>query len=243
MIRQAKHGFTLIELLVVISIIALLIALLLPALGSAREASRATICASNQRQVGLAFHLYADDNRDAIAYTVYRFADNPATPAQRFWSTFAIPPYINIPVGGSVEGNLVRKPVSAFACPTSARLSGASNRANFGKSNALSNQFIVSGTQDRVARRYEQKSPSATYLLADSGSSTAPPASSDRGIHPNSMRPTDSRSEYIHSGALNMTFLDGHVERLKDDEVVHVDNSLTPGNYNATLATRPWDTR
>lgn len=54
-------GFTLIELLVVISIISLLIAILLPALGAAREKSRSTKCKVNQRQIGLAFEVYAMD--------------------------------------------------------------------------------------------------------------------------------------------------------------------------------------
>ncbi|MEX0652646.1 MAG: DUF1559 domain-containing protein [Phycisphaeraceae bacterium] len=60
----AMRGFTLIELLVVISIIAMLIALLLPALASARESARRTHCLSNQRQLGLALHMYASDEND-----------------------------------------------------------------------------------------------------------------------------------------------------------------------------------
>ena len=61
--KSKQHGFTLVELLVVISIIALLLGMLLPSLGRAREIAREVLCRGNLRQVHLAARAYAENDR------------------------------------------------------------------------------------------------------------------------------------------------------------------------------------
>lgn len=64
---SVMHGFTLIELLVVVAIIAVLVAILLPALGAAREQAKSAQCLSDLKQFGLAFTAYGVDNDDFFA--------------------------------------------------------------------------------------------------------------------------------------------------------------------------------
>lgn len=63
---KIRNGFTLVELLVVISIIALLMAILMPSLQKAREQAKRIVCASNLKQMGLGISLYAIDNSDSL---------------------------------------------------------------------------------------------------------------------------------------------------------------------------------
>ncbi len=104
--QKRRSGFTLIELLVVVSIISLLIAILLPALGKGREQARQSFCASNLRSLGQLFHVYADQFNNTA----------PARPA-----TFAGVG------GGGVYGafyasqqllNLDHRSLKIFACPS-----------------------------------------------------------------------------------------------------------------------------
>ncbi|MGB7157179.1 MAG: prepilin-type N-terminal cleavage/methylation domain-containing protein [Tepidisphaeraceae bacterium] len=80
-----RAGFTLTELLVVIGLIALLVALLMPALGQARAAARATGCLSNLRQMGTAWQMYLAENRGHLPYWVRRMPFTPDTAWRGYW--------------------------------------------------------------------------------------------------------------------------------------------------------------
>src|SRR5687767_9151599 len=81
---HSKRAFTLVELLVVIGIIALLIAILMPALSAARRQANTTKCMANLRSIGQAIMLYVHDHKGIMPLSVHRYdaqGDNIPDPA------------------------------------------------------------------------------------------------------------------------------------------------------------------
>ena len=75
---RSRRAFSLIELLVVVSVIAILAAILLPTISMVRASAQTAQCASNMRQIGLAFHTYATEQEGFIPYAQYIQRDRDA---------------------------------------------------------------------------------------------------------------------------------------------------------------------
>jgi prepilin-type N-terminal cleavage/methylation domain-containing protein/prepilin-type processing-associated H-X9-DG protein len=110
-------GFTLIELLVVVAIIAVLVAILLPALSRARETARTAVCTSNLRQIGYAFHQYANDNYDFLPWLGYHWSSSDG---QFYTNKLADGGYLKVKNWTSSPWGQMgpESPPSAWECPS-----------------------------------------------------------------------------------------------------------------------------
>lgn len=110
-----RRGFTLIELLVVIAIIAILAAMLLPALRSAREKARQTVCSNNLRQIGLAIFMYVGECGGYYPYTEYSTTEN-LNPTTTYASKLI--PYFFSDWDTFIAAHLDKKDFGTFICPS-----------------------------------------------------------------------------------------------------------------------------
>jgi prepilin-type N-terminal cleavage/methylation domain-containing protein/prepilin-type processing-associated H-X9-DG protein len=94
--QRNKKAFTLIELLVVISIIAVLMSILMPALAKVRSSAKRVFCGTRQKDIGTAFSLYSVENNNRLPYSVeheYDITGNPDDTDYGRWMTKLIPYY------------------------------------------------------------------------------------------------------------------------------------------------------
>ena len=124
---RRRKAFTLVELLVVIGIIAVLIGILLPSLGRAREAAKTVKCASNLRQIAIGMLMYTNDNHGKLPPSVVNPGDTIYPKGWCWANELVAGKYVTAPTGADAAGNAYLLSDSVFLCPDGSEVLFGSN--------------------------------------------------------------------------------------------------------------------